>query len=415
MDERGRREAVVIGAGPYGLSLAAHLRAAEVPVRVIGHPMSSWREEMPAGMLLKSTPLTSNLSAPVAGYDLHDYCRLHGVEPLGQHQAVPVDLFVDYGQWFQREWVPDVTQARVEVLRRRPDGFEIVLDNGERLIADNVTVAAGQGPFAYIPPQLSTAGMPATAESGALLPLSHSSRHRHLTAFAGHDVIVVGAGQSALETAALLVEAGARVTVVARRQAMFGNPPRLGNRRRSFALARPDSPLGDGWPYYLVSRAPHAFRHLPAQVRLAIVRHLLGPAGAWWLRERVLGHVSIKAGQTIVAAGRAGNRVVLQLLDRTTAATSSLSAHHVIAATGYRVDLDRLDFIEPETRATIARTGRSPRLGPHFESSVPGLFFTGVCAAATFGPLLRFVAGTRFASTRISAAVAARTSRRLAV
>jgi cation diffusion facilitator CzcD-associated flavoprotein CzcO len=414
MAERGHREAIVIGAGPYGLSVAAHLRAANVPVRVIGHPMSSWREEMPAGMLLKSTPLSSDLSAPVAGYGLRDYCLGHGVEPLADHQAVPADLFVNYGQWFQREWVPDIEQARVEVLRRRPDGFEVVLDTGERLVAGSVAVATGQGPFAYLPPQLSAPEMLTAAKAGAPAPVSHSSRHRHLSGFSGTDVIVVGAGQSALETAALLLETGARVTVVARRQVAFNDPPKVGGRLRIAGLVRPDSPLGDGWPYYLVSRSPYAFSHLPARVRLAIVRRLLGPAGAWWLRERVLGRVPLRAGQRIVAARTAGGRVVLHLWDRK-ATTSTLSADHVIAATGYRVDLDRLDFIEPETRAAIARTGRSPRLGPSFESSVPGLFFAGLSAAATFGPLLRFVAGTRFAATRISAAVTAGSDGRVRV
>jgi cation diffusion facilitator CzcD-associated flavoprotein CzcO len=395
----------VVGAGPYGLSVAAHLKGRNVPTRIFGDPLGSWRHNMPAGMFLKSTPGASDLSAPVPGYTLADYCRLAGIRPLADEDPLPIDLFVHYGLWFQRELVPDVERVRVVRVRPRADDFEVVLETGERVSAGTVVIASGVGPFAYLPPELSGAG-----------PLvSHSSQHRDLSALGGRDVLVVGGGQSALETAALLREAGAGVEVIARRPVEFiGRPDIDGNGLERSIPLHPGSALGPGWMLYSVSRWPRAFSRLPAAARLALVRHLLGPAGAWWLRERVVDRIPIRSGLRILGVRADGDRLTVDLQDRE-GTVRTASADHLIAATGYRVDLARLAFLEPRTRAAIVRTGSFPRLDRSFESSVPGLYFTGLAAAATFGPLLRFVAGTGFAAATVAAAVAARTSSRVPV
>ncbi|MFI7601580.1 FAD-dependent oxidoreductase [Actinoplanes sp. NPDC049681] len=391
---------VVIGAGPYGLAVAAHLQGRKMPVRVFGDPMSSWRDHMPPGMFLKSTPEASSIAAPVPGYTLADYCRRAGRLPLGPDEPVPIGLFIDYGEWFRCELVPGVEPARVSDLRQDGDDFLIRLDTGEQVSTGNVVVATGLSRFAYVPEPLA-----ALAASDAAV--THSCRYGDLARLAGADVVVVGAGQSALETAVLLHELGSRVRVVARRPVVFADPPDDRRGSRSRAWRRPPSPLGPGWRHVAVSSLPASFRYLPPAVRLRLVARILGPSGAWWLRERFGPGIPVLQ-RHVVGARRDGAAVKLTLADAG-GATSTLTADHVIAATGYRVDVGRLDFLDPALRSAVRRVGGFPRLGPAFESSVPGLSFPGLAAAASFGPLQRFVCGTGFAARRIVAALAAQT------
>ena len=392
---------VVIGAGPYGLSTAAHLRARGLSVRVFGSPMASWAENMPSGMLLKSPPSASSLSAPVPGFTLAAYCRQAGEAELGEHDQVPVELFVRYGLWFGEQLVPDVEDVRVSVVDRQHDGFPLKLSSGEELRAGAVVVASGLTGFAYLPDSLASAAPDGPSPAGRI---SHSCQHTDLGRFAGRRVVVVGAGQSALESAALLHEAGASVRILTRAAGVkFGAPPAAGPHWQ------PDTPVGRAWSLYGVVRYAAAFRFLPAATRLRLVRRVLGPCGAWWLRGRVDGQVPVLAGHRILGAApeaAEGGGIGLYTVGPD-GRTHTIEADHVLAATGYRVHLEALDFLSPEVRAGLARTGGFPRLDRGFCSSVPGLYFTGLPAAATFGPVLRFVCGTAFASPRLAGAVSA--------
>ncbi|MEU4200475.1 FAD-dependent oxidoreductase [Streptomyces sp. NPDC039022] len=397
----------VVGAGPYGLSTAAHLRALGVPVRVFGRPMVSWRENMPAGMLLKSTPAASTIDAPQTGHTLQDFCDATGGRRYeSDWDILPVETFVRYGEWFQERLVPDLEQVRVVSVDRRSggydrhsDGFELKLDSGEQFRARAVVVATGLTGLARLPRELAAAVPDGPSPTG---PVSHSSQHRDLSAFAGRDVVVVGAGQSALESAVLLAESGARsVRVVARgRTAVgFGAPPDHQPR------LRPETPFGNAWSLYAFTYYAGGFRHLPAPARRYLVRRVLGPLGAWWLRDRFVGRVQVTAGQRIVRARVEDGRPVLTLR-APDGRTGELAADHVLAATGYQVDLAAMDFLGQGLRTGVTVSGGGPRLDAGFGSSVPGLHFTGLPAAASFGPVMRFVCGTEFASRRVAEAVA---------
>jgi thioredoxin reductase len=312
-------------------------------------------------------------------------------------QVVPVDTFIRYGMWFTERLVPDVEQVRVVAVDRRDRALYLKLDSGEQLRARAVIVATGLMGFGYLPAELAAAVPEGPAETGLI---SHSSQHADLRRFAGREVVVVGAGQSALESAALLHEANASVRILVRGRAVgFGAPPTQGRHWQ------PDTPLGRAWSLYAVTRYAAAFRHLPVPTRLYLVRNVLGPNGAWWLKDRVAGRIPVLAGQRITGARVEGRKVTLTTLSQD-GISSELSADHVLAATGYRVDLEALDYLGPELRANLARTAGAPRLDASFQSSVPGLYFTGLASAATFGPMLRFVCGTGFASQRVAAAVA---------
>ncbi|WP_042439442.1 NAD(P)-binding domain-containing protein [Streptacidiphilus albus] len=392
----------VVGAGPYGLAAAAHLRVRGVPFRVFGDPMESWRERMPAGMYLKSTPSASSIADPWGTGTLARFRAAEGREPGGDLHPVPLDEFVRYGSWFQQRLVPALERTRVRRIGASGGAFRVELADGEVLASRSVVMANGLGPFGYVPPEL--------AELVAAGAATHSAEHADLSGFAGQRVAVVGAGQSALESAALLLEAGAEPVLVARTAELAFAAPPTGERPRSRPplrrLAKPDTTLGPGWSMLAYSRAAGAYRHLPEPVRGHLLRTVLGPSGGWWLRERVIGRVDLLTGHRILSAVPSGPGARLELADRD-GAVRVLEADHVLAATGYRVDVDRIELLSPELRAAVRRTGRAPALSAGFESSVPGLYFTGLAAAATFGPVLRFVCGTGFASRRIGVAVAA--------
>ncbi|MDH6452138.1 MULTISPECIES: FAD-dependent oxidoreductase [unclassified Streptomyces] len=391
----------VIGAGPFGLSTAAHLRARGIPVRVFGDPMVSWRDHMPAGMLLKSTPAASNLDAPQRGHTLVDYCDAAGIPRLvTDEDIVPVETFIAYGRWFQQKLVPELEQVRVvSVDRSEQGGFQLKLDSGESFTARAVVVATGLSGLSHLPPELAAAAPDGPAPTA---PVSHSSQHHDLTRYSGRELIVVGAGQSALETAALAAEAGARVRVVARGRGSvdFGAPPWKQPR------LRPESPFGRAWSLWALTYYPHPYRRLPAGVRHYLVRRVLGPLGAWWLRDRFEGKVQVTEVDRIVTADVSDGHPVLEVLGHT-GRRDRLAADHVIAATGYRVDLAAMDFLGHELRTALAVSRGTPRLGAGYVSSVPGLYFTGLPAAASYGPVMRFVCGTEFASPRLARHLAA--------
>ncbi|MDQ0908424.1 FAD-dependent oxidoreductase [Streptomyces canus] len=391
----------VIGAGPFGLSTAAHLRARGIPVRVFGDPMVSWRDHMPAGMLLKSTPAASDLDAPQHGHTLVDYCDAAGIPRLvTDEDIVPVETFIAYGRWFQQKLVPELEQVRVvSVDRSEQGGFQLKLDSGESFTARAVVVATGLSGFSHLPPELAAAAPDGPAPTG---PVSHSSQHHDLTRYSGKELIVVGAGQSALETAALAAEAGAQVRVVARGRGSvaFGAPPWKQPR------LRPESPFGRAWSLWALTYYPHPYRHLPAGTRHFLVRRVLGPLGAWWLRDRFEGKVRVTEVERILKADTSQGHPSLEVLT-STGTMDRLAADHVIAATGYRVDLAAMDFLGHELRTALAVSRGTPRLGAGYVSSVPGLYFTGLPAAASYGPVMRFVCGTEFASPRLARHLAA--------
>ncbi|MFI5680601.1 FAD-dependent oxidoreductase [Streptomyces cellulosae] len=385
----------VIGAGPFGLSTAAHLRARGIPVRVFGEPMVSWRDHMPAGMLLKSTPAASSIDAPQRGHTLVDYCEAAGIPRLvADEDIIPVETFIAYGEWFQQRLVPGLERVRVVSVDRSPSGgFELKLDSGELFTARAVVVATGLSGLAHLPPELAAAAADGPTPTG---PVSHSSQHHDLTRYDGKELIVVGAGQSALETAVLAAEAGARVRVVARGRGSvaFGAPP------WHQPKLRPESPFGRAWSLWAFSYYPHPYRYLPSQARHYLVRRVLGPLGAWWLRERFEGTVRVSEVERVLRADTAGGHPALTVLSHT-GRTEELSADHVIAATGYRVDLAAMDFLGAELRTRLAVSRGTPKLGAGYVSSVPGLYFTGLPSAASYGPVMRFVCGTEFASPRL--------------
>jgi thioredoxin reductase/glutathione synthase/RimK-type ligase-like ATP-grasp enzyme len=384
-------DVVVIGAGPNGLSVAAHLQHAGIEHRIFGRTMGAWRFNMPAGMLLKSEPYASDLSAPSPNFLARDYCaQANEVYP---ERVIPLsrEQFIRYGSWFADQLVPEVEETEIVSLSKMSTGgFMLRTSGGERIRARRVVVATGIIPFAFVPSELSA--LPSQL-------VSHTSEHASLAGFVGKDVLIVGGGSSALETAALLHEQGATVKLVMRGEGALWPSANTAEPTRLQRLRKPVVRLCEGWPCWAYDRMPDIFRLLPKQSRLEHALGFLGPQGAWWLRDRVEGTVPMLVEHQLLGAEAEGDRVRLHLSNSEGHVTES--ADHVISGTGFRLDLNRLDYIAPSLRADLNLFGGAPVLNHHLESNVPGLFFTGALAAPSMGPLMRFVAGTHFVGPRV--------------
>src|SRR5580704_6093025 len=122
---RQQIDVAVIGAGPYGLSIAAHLSARNVALRIFGTPMSSWRNHMAAGTLLKSFGFASSLYDPGSTFTLAHFCQERGLSYSDVIHPVSLETFIAYGMEFQRRFVPDLEQTDISSLRRSPGGFTL--------------------------------------------------------------------------------------------------------------------------------------------------------------------------------------------------------------------------------------------------------------------------------------------------
>ena len=383
----------IVGAGPYGLSLAAHLRSGRRSVRIFGSPMHSWSHHMPRGMRLKSEGFASSLYDPDARFTLKAYCAERTIPYADIGLPVPIETFIAYGREFQRRQVPHLENVQITSLSEAGGHFQLMTAAGETLHARRVVVAAGIVNFAYLPP-------PLASMSGSML--SHSSQHSDLSGFKGRKVAVLGAGASALDIAALLLEAGAQVELVARRRSIpFHDPP---NEPRPLLqrLKAPRSGLGTGWRSRMCTDIPLVFHAMPQSLRIKAVARHLGPAPCWFVRDAVAGRLPMHLGVSITAAQSRGGRACL-VLNQPGREDRQLEVDHVIAATGYKAAVSRLAFIAEPLQSRVRTAEAAPILNRHFESSVPGLYFVGAAAANSFGPLLRFAYGARFAAERVAA------------
>ena len=387
-----RVDVAVVGAGPYGLSIAANFLATERSLRIFGRPMHTWTSAMPLGMMLKSDGFASNLSGPGGGLTLSSYCRDRGIPYSDSVDPVSLATFVAYGQEFQRHFVPRLETVDIQHVQRDGDGFKLTTEEGEQVLARGVVLAVGVTHFRVVPKELSSLD-PSLA--------THSADHHRLDRFAGRKVAVIGAGSSAANLAAALIDAGAAATIVTRsRELGFDAAPVPGEKSLLAALRHPSSPLGPGWRSRLASDLPQLYRHLPAGLRLTVLHRHLGPRSAWYLRDKVIGRADILTDSRLVRAAPAADGVRLELVD-TSGTSRSLDVDHVIAATGYWPQIARLRFLDEALRRSVRHVAGVPVLSHNFETSVPGLYAAGLAAAGSFGPLLRFVAGADFTARTI--------------
>jgi thioredoxin reductase len=347
--------------------------------------MASWRNHMPSRTLLKSDGFASNLYDPGSAFTLAQYCREQSLPYADVGLPVPIETFVSYGVAFQKRFVPQLEQIDITAVERAGGGFRLNTKNGDVVFARRVVVAAGITHFGYIPPLYSR------------LPpehLTHSSQHTDVSGFKHRRVAVIGAGASAVDLAGLLQEAGSETHLIARRAAIAFHEPSFEPRPLIQRILTPRSGLGLGWRSRLCTDAPLLFHSMPGELRRRAVQRHLGPAPGWFAKSRFVGRVASHMGTRMRQVSMRGDNVELEV-------------DHVIAATGYRVNLQRLQFLHPDLRKQMAAVEDVPILNRNFQTSVPGLFFVGLASSNSFGPLCRFAYGAKFTAKRISRHLAA--------
>jgi cation diffusion facilitator CzcD-associated flavoprotein CzcO len=355
--------------------------------------MSFWERNMPTGMLLRSGWAATHIADPNQSLTLDAYRTASGNHVSS---PVPLDRFIDYGLWYQRQVVPDLDRRKIAQVESDTRGFRLNLEEGGTILARRLVVAAGIGSFAWRPPAF--AGLPSALTS-------HTSEHRELRRFSGKQVLVIGSGQSALESAALLHEGGAEVEIVARANQIhwLGGlvsrtfQHRLGSTVSKLLYAPTD--VGPAGISQIVAR-PDLTRRLPRPVQDWLRKRSIRPLGARWLVDR-LQQVPISLGCSVISATPAGERIRVRLDDG-----SERTFDHALLGTGYRVDVSQYDFLAPALAQSISRFQGYPRLHEGFETSVPGLHFLGAPAVWSFGPLMQFVVGTHYSSRSLLRCVA---------
>lgn len=372
---------IVVGAGPYGLAVAAYARRVGIETIVLGEPMSFWRDHMPRGMLLRSG-VDWHLDA-VGVHTMEAYLAERGVQPVDV-DPIPVELFVDYADWFQARSGVEVRPDMAAGVKRCGDGFTVDLVGGGRLSGDSVVVAPGISHFAAIPRQVV-----------AQLPPDRYSHTCFLTEFdRARDArtLIIGGRQSAFEWAALLADGGVEAVHVVYRHA-------------TPAFATSDWHFVDSMIEQTIS-VPGWFRRLSKEER-AVVSNRFWAEGRLklepWLPPRMPANVvhrhprSEVRSCTELSSGEI--RVVLSTGD-------TLTVDHVVLATGYRANVGAVPYLTDLADVRISEG--FPELDEYMQSSIPGLFFTGFVATRDFGPFFGFVRACPAAARIVVAALQAR-------
>jgi FAD-dependent urate hydroxylase len=364
-----------VGAGPYGLSTAAHAKRHGIEPLVVGEPMAFWRRNMPEGMLLRSG---TDWHMDADGIDTFEaFLRERGDDPA-DIPPVPIKTFLDYADWFCGRTGIEPRATLVTSIEQLDGGLAIEFDEGARVTAEAVVAAPGIANFPVIPEWIP-----------ASLPDSHWSHTSALVEFEplrSARVLIVGGRQSAFEWAALLAEAGAaRVDVVHRHDA-----PSFETSDWTFVDELMDNTVSiPGW-----------FRRLPDAEREAIAQRFWGEGRLKlepWLTARLPDRVVHRRSRAeVVRCGELpSGEVEVEL-----STGERLVVDHVVLATGYRPELANVPYLWPLLDRIETADGY-PVLDDHFQTSVAGLFMPGFVATRDFGPFFGFVRGCPAAATLI--------------
>lgn len=367
---------LIIGAGPFGLTLAAHLKRQGIDHLVVGKPMEFWEKNMPEGMYLRSG---SDWHLDVSAvYTMEAFIEQRGLT-TGEVEPIALDFYLEYVRWFLQQTQPSIHPAYVMDLQQTAQGFTAKLDDGTTIEAKNVVVAVGFQYFAFTPDELS-----------ALLPkgkFSHTCHAVHLEVFAQKRVLIIGGRQSAFEWTALLQEKGASEVHVSYRH----DTP-------EFAVAHWD------WVMDVVNNIgqhPTWFRELNSEDKEKY-RYKLWAEGRLkvepWLDERVHhSNVYLHPQTQVVKAELTSDDLIKIELSN----GEIIEADHIITATGYKVETSQIPFLNPNLLSALQCSNGFPNLDSHFQSTIPGLFFTSFMAGQDFGPFFGFTIGVRTAAQLI--------------
>ena len=365
---------LVIGAGPYALSIAALARERGIGSVVLGRPMSFWRENMPEGMFLRSGPDWHLDGAAV--HTLEAYLEEQGIRP-GEVDPIPVGVFLDYADWFKRAKGIEVREEFVDTLVKADGRFEATLRSGERIRADAVVAAPGIRHYASVP------GWASSLPPGLA---AHTCDLVRFDDMAGARVLIIGGRQSAYEWAALLREHGAaRIDIVHRHDI-----PRFERVSWKFVDAHVEQTLA----------VRGYWRNLPKSEQDAVARRFWEVGRLtleYWLTPRLAWDgIHRWPGTEVVEATPVGDDELRVLLSNGT----GLVVDRVVFGSGYRADLTKVPYLAGVLKHVKVSNG-FPVLDEAFQTSLDGLYVTGFSATQDFGPFFGFVKGSPAAATLI--------------
>jgi FAD-dependent urate hydroxylase len=381
-------DVAIVGAGPYGLSLAAHLRARGIKHRICGEAMRFWRD-MPVGINLKSFAFATNIYVPERGHTFPDWCRRHGLEDF---EPCTMQSFAAYGMEMRERFVPEIEEVLATNIASNGKEFEVTLANNDSIRARRVVVCTGLSNLKRVPRHLQGLGPDL---------FRHTAEISDYSVYRQKRVAIIGAGASAIEAGALVNEAGGAAEIFVRGQyAVFhGRTPK--ERPLWRKIKEPVSVLGTSRRGWVLQHAPLLVHFMPKERRVRFSKGHLGPAAPWWIKDRVVGKVPIHLQHEVVRADAVQGGLRVSVRDQSNNLRSE-DFDCIIAGTGFDLEVRLLPFLDRGLVEQIRCTENAPDLNLRFESSVRGLHFLGPLSYISFGPLFRFACGAGFSARTLA-------------
>lgn len=365
----GKKQLLIIGAGPYGLATAAYAKHRGLDFLLLGEPMGFWKHHMPKGMFLR-TSIREHLD-PLNIHTFNSFIEEKGITKK-EANPIPVELFLDYAQWFRAEAGIQAELSFVSELRSIDGVFEARLDNGRSIFAENVLIAPGLRHFMNIPQDI-ISDIPANY-------YSHTCELVKFDSLKEKRCLIIGGRQSAFEWAALISEQSGTEIHISHRH----DTPKF-ERSNWLWVNRMVRSTTDirGW-----------YRQLTLDERQAIWQRFWAAGRVKlepWLGPRIeKSNIKLWPNSKVVSCKESSGGQILVKLDT----CKSLNVDHVILATGYRVNVSNLPFLSKENLLPSLRVEDGfPVLDEDFQSSIPGLFFTSITSTRDFGPFFGFLFG----------------------
>lgn len=357
-------DVLIIGAGPYALSIGAHTKESGLDYLIVGLPMDFWENKMPSEMFIRTQLEYSNLSDPKNRYSLKQYQKEKDLElgfPLKR------TTFVDYGKWFADKAGLEIEKDFVEKLTKNGNVFTATTETGRIILARNVVVAVGLTNSHYIPKEL---------ENFSSMFVSHTASHTEYTCFKDKSVIVVGGGQSAWEAAALLHLASANVILCYRRPSRVMAPEGMNQVQHEIASK---------------------FYYYPVEEKEKYRKMLEIPTVSNFLVPLVEGKVTQKSSISLEKVEVTNQQKLVVYFS----SGETITADHIIVATGYRYHPKKITFLSSFHSKLLLEENGCPQVDESFQSSINGLYFAGPATSYSHGPAFRFIAGVAYTALNI--------------
>ena len=367
---------LIVGAGPFGLSIAALASEKRVQHAIVGVAMEFWRRHMPEGMYLRSA---CDWHLDPSNVDtVERFVELQGKTPKDV-EPLSLDFYLSYVDWFQKRKNIQPTAVYIRRLDHVNDHLLATTDDNTTIRAQKVVLAPGFKHFSKVPHELKQRLAPCRFQ--------HTCDFIDFGEATGKRFLIIGGRQSAFEWAALLIESGASAV-------------HLVHRHESPAFAVADwswvNPMVDN-----LVQDPNWFRRLSNEEKQSITQRLWAEGRLKiepWLEPRLADdRVKIWPRTEVIKCNELDGSHRIELSNG-----EIVEVDEIVLATGYKVDVGKLPYLANGNLLERLETRNGyPCLDDHFETSIPGLFVTSMPAAQDFGPYFGFTISVRTSATLI--------------